>query len=380
MQQAFGQAWAVKGKTLPNPPVGAVLVKGRRIIGVGGTSPVGGPHAEIMAMRAIVKPADLRGATLYVTLEPCCHHGRTPPCTDAIIAAGIKRVVVSAGDPNPKVAGKGIAQLRQAGIEVIESVLGDQGQAFYRHFAHHILSGRPRIIVKIAQSREGAINAGPGKPARLTGRLAQIENHRLRAEADAWLIGAETLRRDDPQLTPRLVKGPPPEALVLSRGGPKSLLLKVPGLKGSGPSGMPRLLLSASKRKVRLIATKRPPSLPTGVHFTALPGGLAGEKSLKEDKTSTPSSPAATRRLVRFLLEDFKARGYHLVVIEGGRGVWGPFLQEKAFDELWLFTSPQSFPDGERWNEGLPRNWDKSLVFRSFTPLGKDELTVYSRG
>lgn len=383
MRKAFAQALAVKGKTLPNPPVGAVIMKGRRVLGAGGTSPVGGPHAEIMALRQANSRAhdpDLSDATLYVTLEPCCHHGRTPPCTDAIIASGIGRVVVSHRDPNPKVAGKGIALLRQAGIEVIENVLAEEGAAFYRHFAHFILKGRPRIILKIAQSCEGAINAGPGKPAALTGKAAQRVNHQLRIEADAWLIGANTLRSDNPLLTPRLVKGPSPEALVLSRGGVKSVVLQSSG-------EMPKLLLTATSRKIRFLAHKRPRLLPQSVAFTRLP---------PETVAATPTSSrnpiparrqgklpahtrAASRRLVRFLLDDFKKQGYHLVVIEGGRGVWLPFLQEMAFDELWLFSSPVSQPQGEKWAEGLPENWDKSLVFRSFTPLGKDQLTVFSR-
>jgi diaminohydroxyphosphoribosylaminopyrimidine deaminase / 5-amino-6-(5-phosphoribosylamino)uracil reductase len=271
------------------------------------------------------------------------------------------------------VAGKGIALLRQAGIEVIENVLAEEGTAFYRHFAHFILMGRPRIILKIAQSREGAINAGPGQPAALTGKAAQRVNHRLRVEADAWLIGAGTLRSDNPLLTPRLVKGPSPEALVLSRGGAKSLRL-------ASQAEIPRLFLCAETRKVRLLAQKRPRHLPKAVAFTRLPPDTEAATPAPLQGKSPVSTRAASRRLVRFLLDDFKKRGYHLVVIEGGRGAWMPFLKEMAFDELWLFSSPVSLPQGEKWAEGLPQKWDKSLVFRSFTPLGKDQLTVFSRG
>jgi diaminohydroxyphosphoribosylaminopyrimidine deaminase / 5-amino-6-(5-phosphoribosylamino)uracil reductase len=357
MQLAYAEALAVKGKTLPNPAVGALVVKQGQCLGRGGTQPAGQAHAEIMALREAGERA--RQAVLYVTLEPCCHFGRTPPCTDAIIAAGIKRVVVSAGDANPLVAGQGVARLREAGIEVTEGVLKEEGEAFYRHFAHFIQRGRPRIILKIAQSLDGRINAGKGQSTPLTGEAAQKVNHRLRVEADAWVIGGETLRRDNPQLTPRLVKGPAPEALVVSRGGRRIL-------RTQGDGSLPRLFQQGQARKVRLIARSRPLHLPESIGFSALPG--TGTKTL---------SPA---RLIRFLLADFQKQGYHLVVIEGGPSLWQPFLRQAAFDELWLFTAPRFCPKGESWNAGLPSQWDKSLVFRSFTALGEDSLTVFGRG
>lgn len=348
MQIAYEEALKVKGKTLPNPAVGAALVKRGKLLAVGGTQPAGQAHAEIMALRAAGDKA--RGSSLYVTLEPCCHHGRTPPCTEAIIAAGVKQVFVSHRDPNPKVAGQGMAQLRRAGIAVTEGVLAEKGEAFYRHFAFFIRHGRPRILLKIAQSLDGRINAGAGKRTAITGPESQRVNHQLRAEADAWAIGAETLRSDNPDLRTRLVSGPNPEALVLTRGLralPRQAALLSPQRLG----------------KVRVLGALHPPSLPEHLAFTALP-------------KSTALSPKA---LVKNLLEDFRRRGYHLVVLEGGRGLWHPFLQAEAWDELWLFTAPRFLPRGESWSADLPRGWDKPLDFRSFTALGDDALTVFHR-
>ncbi len=348
MQLAFDEALKVKGKTLPNPAVGAILVKRGRLLAVGGTQAAGQAHAEIMALRAAGDKA--RGSSLYVTLEPCCHYGRTPPCTEAIIAAGIKHVFVSHRDPNPKVAGEGVAQLRRAGIEVTEGVLASQGEAFYRHFAFFIRHGRPRILLKIAQSLDGHINASPGKRTAITGSESQKVSHQLRIEADAWAIGAETLRCDNPDLRPRLVSGPTPEALVLTRGLqplPRRANLFSPHREG----------------KVRVLSPVRPSSLPEHIAHSGLP------------KVTRHSGKA----LVKNLLQDFREQGYHLVVLEGGRSLWHPFLQAEAWDELWLFTAPRFLPRGETWSGDLSRGWDKDLVFRSFTALGEDTLTVFQR-
>jgi diaminohydroxyphosphoribosylaminopyrimidine deaminase / 5-amino-6-(5-phosphoribosylamino)uracil reductase len=369
MQIAFAEALKVKGHTLPNPPVGAILVKRGKQIGAGGTQAVGGAHAEIMALQnaashwrnsggrsikvaqgATAQDKWIRGSTLYVTLEPCCHFGRTPPCTEAIIAAGIGRVVISHRDPNPKVAGKGIALLRKAGIAVEENVMADFGAVFYRHFAFHILHGRPRIIVKIAQTLDGRINAAPGQTTAITGHQAQVVNHRLRTEADAWLIGAETLRRDNPRLTPRLVHGTTPEALILTRG------------KKKFPTDL-KIFDGKRQGKVRILGPQSRLDLPVHIAFSQLP------------KATVTSSKA----LVKALLNDFVDHGYHLVVVEGGRSLWTAFLECDAVDELWLFTAAHFLPQGETWSSDLPRDWDKSLIFRSFTVLGDDTLTVFKR-
>ena len=144
MEMAFAEAASVKGMTLPNPPVGAILVKNGRVIGRGGTRPAGQAHAEIVALEQARESA--AGATLYVTLEPCCHQGKTPPCTSALIAAGVKRVVSACSDPNPKVSGKGFERLQRAGIAVQKNVLKEIGDAFYEGFFFYITHGRPKIV------------------------------------------------------------------------------------------------------------------------------------------------------------------------------------------------------------------------------------------
>lgn len=200
--------------TAPNPWVGAVLLDAqRRVIATGRTQPPGGPHAEAIALREAV---DLtRGATLVVTLEPCSHHGRTPPCADAVIEAGISRVVVAVRDPDVKVAGHGIARLRSAGIEVIEGVGVSLVEEQLRPYLHQRRTGRPLVVLKLAMTLDGRIAAPDGTSVWITGEEARRDVHQLRAECDAILVGAGTVRADDPSLTVRMVEGRDPARYVL---------------------------------------------------------------------------------------------------------------------------------------------------------------------
>jgi diaminohydroxyphosphoribosylaminopyrimidine deaminase/5-amino-6-(5-phosphoribosylamino)uracil reductase len=192
------------GRTSPNPLVGAVLVKGRQIIGQGWHRRAGGPHAETEALRdAERRKKSPKGAALYVTLEPCCTHGRTPPCTDAIIAAGIRRVVVAATDPNPKHAGRGFRILRRAGIEVIHGVLAGEAAKLNEAFNHWIVHQTPFVTVKAAMTLDGKIATASGESKWITGEKARAEGMKLRAGADAVLVGVNTVLADDPSLTLR---------------------------------------------------------------------------------------------------------------------------------------------------------------------------------
>ncbi|MBI4212445.1 MAG: bifunctional diaminohydroxyphosphoribosylaminopyrimidine deaminase/5-amino-6-(5-phosphoribosylamino)uracil reductase RibD [Deltaproteobacteria bacterium] len=202
MQRALELGRKGMGHTSPNPPVGAVVVKGRKIIGEGYHKKAGTPHAEVHALRKAGKRA--AGATLYVTLEPCCHFGRTPPCTDAIIQAGIKRVVVGAIDPNPIVNRKGIKTLCAAGIEVKTKVLEKQCRDLIRHYAHFMQTGMPYVTCKVALSLDGKLATATGESKWITGPKARRFAHDLRAKCDAILIGKSTARLDDPRLTVRL--------------------------------------------------------------------------------------------------------------------------------------------------------------------------------
>ena len=215
MRRALALARRGYGTTSPNPMVGAVLVKDGKIIGQGWHRRAGEPHAEIEALRdAERRKNSPKGATLYVTLEPCCTHGRTPPCTDAIEAAGIRRVVIAATDPNPNHAGKGLAILTKAGIEVLSLNGGAQSDAPYRALAdeaarlneafnHWIVHRTPFVTVKAAMTLDGKIATASGESKWITGEAARAEGMRLRAGADAILVGVNTVLADDPSLTVR---------------------------------------------------------------------------------------------------------------------------------------------------------------------------------
>jgi len=215
MREAVLVAASARLTCRPNPWVGAVIVAvdGRRFSGF--TQPVGQAHAEVQALHAAGDAA--RGATMFVTLEPCNHFGRTPPCTDAILAAGIKRVVVGVLDPDSRVAGSGVARLRDAGVHVDVGVCADEVNEQLAPYLHHRRTGRPFVILKLAMTIDGYIAAKSGSGGWITGETARQRVHQMRAESDAILVGAGTVRADDPQLTAREVSGPSPRRIVLGR-------------------------------------------------------------------------------------------------------------------------------------------------------------------
>jgi diaminohydroxyphosphoribosylaminopyrimidine deaminase/5-amino-6-(5-phosphoribosylamino)uracil reductase len=205
MAMAVELARGALGSTSPNPAVGAVLVRDGIVVGRGATQPPGQNHAEVVALRKADELA--RGATLYVTLEPCCHYGRTPPCTTAIIEAGVAKVVMAVTDPNPVVAGKGMAELRQAGIEVSpiheDIASGIEVRELYEGFAKHILTKVPFVMAKFAMSLDGKIATHTGDSKWVTGPEARALVQQMRRETDAVMVGANTIVADDPQLTAR---------------------------------------------------------------------------------------------------------------------------------------------------------------------------------
>ena len=204
MQLALRLARRGYGATSPNPMVGAVLVKGGKIVGRGWHRRAGLPHAEIEALRDAQKRGqNPRGATLYVTLEPCCTHGRTPPCTKAIIAAGIKKIVIGATDPNPKHSGKAFKILRRAGIKVFHGILADECAKLNEAFNHWIVHRRPFVTVKAAMTLDGKIATASGESKWITGEKARVHAMKLRQGNDAILVGINTILADDPSLTAR---------------------------------------------------------------------------------------------------------------------------------------------------------------------------------
>jgi diaminohydroxyphosphoribosylaminopyrimidine deaminase/5-amino-6-(5-phosphoribosylamino)uracil reductase len=200
MRRALVLAASVRTRTAPNPWVGCVVVAGTERF-EGATEPPGGCHAEVVALAAAGDRA--RGATLYTTLEPCAHHGLTPPCTSAIVAAGVARVVVGILDPDPRVSGRGASELRENGIEVVVGVAGEEGAELLAPYLKHRRTGRPWVVLKLAASLDGRIAAPDGTSKWLTGEEARADAHRLRATSDAVLVGAGTVRSDDPRLTVR---------------------------------------------------------------------------------------------------------------------------------------------------------------------------------
>ena len=216
MHAAIAAAAEVRTNTAPNPWVGAVVASGDgSIIATGATQPPGGSHAEREALRRAGDAS--HGATLVCTLEPCSHHGRTPPCVDGIVAAGVARVVVGIEDPDPNVAGRGVAALRAAGIDVTVGVEADAVAEQLAPYLVHRRTGRPYVVLKLAATVDGGTAAPDGTSQWITGPAARTDAHRLRAESQAVLVGAGTVRADDPALTVRHVAGPDPLRVVLGR-------------------------------------------------------------------------------------------------------------------------------------------------------------------
>jgi diaminohydroxyphosphoribosylaminopyrimidine deaminase / 5-amino-6-(5-phosphoribosylamino)uracil reductase len=272
MRRAMAMAATVRATTSPNPWVGSVVVPpsggaGGAAVFVGATAPPGGPHAEVVALAAAGAAA--RGATLYATLEPCVHHGRTPPCTEAIVAAGVSRVVIGVQDPDVQVAGRGVAALRAAGIEVAVGVAGDEVGEQLAPYLKHRSTGRPWVVLKMAASLDARTAAPDGTSRWITGTEARRDVHRLRACSDAVLVGAGTVRTDDPELTVRLDDGvdrPQPLRVVLGRA-PEGARVR-PALELSGE--LEEVLAELGRRGVLQVLVEGGASVAHDFHAAGL--------------------------------------------------------------------------------------------------------------
>ena len=213
MGEALAAGASVRTSTAPNPWVGAALRTADGTVHVGATRPPGGDHAEIVALRAAGDAA--RGATLATTLEPCSHTGRTGPCTEAIVEAGVARVLVGVEDPDQNVSGTGLARLREAGVDVVVGVRRAEVEEQLASYLHHRRTGRPYVVVKVAATLDGRTAAADGSSKWITSEEARADSHHLRAESQAILVGAGTVRADDPRLTTRFVEGNDPRRVVL---------------------------------------------------------------------------------------------------------------------------------------------------------------------
>jgi diaminohydroxyphosphoribosylaminopyrimidine deaminase/5-amino-6-(5-phosphoribosylamino)uracil reductase len=348
-----------QGRTWPNPAVGAVVVKEGVIVGRGWTQAGGRPHAEPEALTRAGEAA--RGATLYATLEPCSHVGKSPPCADAIIAAGIARVVSALEDPNPEVAGQGHAKLRAAGIAV-DIGLG-AAEAAYDHAGHfrRVRDKRPHVILKLAISSDDKIGAAGRKPVAITGEATKARVHLLRAQCDAILVGIGTVLADDPLLTCRLpgLEARSPVRVVLDRA------LRIPGTS--------RLVHSARETPL-WVMTSNLSEAPAAMKL-----GAAGAHVIRVATTSAPPPGLDLAAVLHALAE----KGITRLLVEGGGRVASSFVASGLVDEVWLLRGPDPVgADGVAALEALPLSaLTESPAFkqRASETLQKDVLTVYER-
>ena len=309
MQRAVELAREAVGNTSPNPPVGAVLVRDGRVVGEGRTQPPGGLHAEAEALRMAGDAA--RGADLYVTLEPCAHHGRTPPCADALVEAGVASVHVAAMDPAPHTAGRGVEHLREAGIPVTVDGGSSEAQQLVEAFAKHINTGLPFVVAKFAMSLDGKIAARSGDSRWISNETSRREAHRLRAEADAVMVGIGTALADDPLLTVRDVplpaRGQPLRVVVDSAG-------RLPASAAMLTEEGTTLLAVASAEAARA-------GEALGAETIAAPG--------VDGRTDLPQ-----------LLAELGARDVMSLLVEGGAALHGALFESGLVDKVVAFIAP----------------------------------------
>jgi diaminohydroxyphosphoribosylaminopyrimidine deaminase/5-amino-6-(5-phosphoribosylamino)uracil reductase len=322
MRQALELASRGLYTTTPNPRVGCVIVRDGAVAGTGWHEKAGMPHAEVLALDEAGERA--RGATLYVNLEPCSHHGRTPPCVDAVIPAGIRRVVAAMKDPNPKVAGEGFAKLRAAGIEVESGVMEEEARELNIGFVARMTRGRPWVRMKIAASLDGRTALANGKSQWITGEEARADGHRWRARACAVLTGHGTVRDDDPQLNVRGVDTPrqPLKIVVDSRfETPLSARLLKDGKT---------LVAGAVNEKPRIAALEK-----AGADTVIIPNDRGKVELFK-------------------LMEELARRGLNEIHVEGGTKLNGSLLQAGVVDELLVYLAPSVIGDSGRGMFDLP--------------------------
>jgi len=307
-----------RGRTSPNPMVGAVVVKGGRIIAEGYHKKAGTPHAEAVALE---KAGELgRGATLYVSLEPCCHTDkRTPPCTRQIIASGIRKVVISMKDPNPRVSGKGILEMRKAGIEVLSGILEDRARVLNEFYIKHMTTGRPFVILKTAMTLDGKIATPEGTSKWITGEKARREVHRLRGQVDAVMTAIGTVRADNPSLTCRDGRGQNPLRIIIDPHldvNPQAEVLKTP----------PGTLIAVSR------------TVPEDKKDAFRKEGIV---LIEHD---------GDRVDLGRLMDELGSRGIGSVLIEGGSGLNASAFESSIVDKVMYFIAPkiiggrESFP------------------------------------
>lgn len=325
MARALRLAERGRSGTHPNPRVGCVIVRDGEVVGEGFHERAGGPHAEVVALQAA--GAKARGADVYVTLEPCCHQGRTGPCTEVLIAAGVKRVFAAMQDPNPQVAGQGFAALRRAGIECDVGLMEQEAQTLNRGFVARLNRGRPWLTLKLAMSLDGRTAVGNGESRWITGEEARADVHRLRAEAGAVLTSVNTVLADDPELSVRLAAPVPrqPDRIVLD-----TQLRSPPDAK----------VWNAGARRIA-ISVRPPADRMDALRVRGVEVALVG---------TTPDS----RVDLRSALDTLGRMQINEVLAECGPHLAGALLQAGLVDEMVIYAAPSLLGDEGRALAHLP--------------------------
>ena len=354
MTLAFALGRRNLGRTWPNPAVGAVIVKDNILVGRGWTQPGGRPHAEIEALRHAKKAA--QGATLYVTLEPCSHQGKTPPCADAIIKAGIARVVSALEDPNPEVTGSGHKRLAEKGIKVDVGLGAEEARRVHAGHITRVTKRRPYVILKMAVSADGKAGLAGRQPAPITGDVARVRVWQMRASSDAIMVGIGTVLSDNPQLTCRL-----------------------PGMFERSPV---RVVLDATLKlplMTSAVATVR--ETPTWVFASSRPSAIAEEilqqKGCKVFRVSDDDGQLNLEEVLKVLAE----QGITRVMVEGGPKLAGSMAAARLVDEVALLRGARMIGDtGIAPLEGMPLDGlTRQMQARGHETLGPDTLDTFSR-
>ena len=314
LRRAIELAARARGQTSPNPIVGAVVVKEDRVVGEGITQPPGEDHAEVMALAESGDHA--AGATMYLSLEPCCHHGRTPPCTDAILSAGIRRVVIASDDPTPKAAGRGPGILRDEGVRVdfVDGDIADAARMLNQPFLKHARTGRPLVIFKSAMTLDGKVATRTGDSQWISGEASRARAHRWRAESDAVAVGIGTALVDDPRLTARIegVARQPRRVVFDSEGR-----LPLDSRLVKDVSDVPLIVVCSRAAKRTSVEALQ----AAGVDVIVATGENEGAR-------------------VQHALDELGAREVQSLLLEGGPHLAGAFLEAEEIDEVRVFIAP----------------------------------------
>jgi len=317
MKRALRLAEKGRGRTSPNPMVGALLVKDGKVVGEGHHVKAGADHAEIIALRQAGEEA--RGATLYLNLEPCTHYGKTPPCAPAVIQAKVKRVVIGMEDPNPLVRGRGVESLKGAGIDVDVGILEKECRGLNEAFCKYIIKKEPFVILKVATTLDGKIAARDGDSKWISGEISRRFVHRMRDQADGVVVGIGTVLRDDPMLTARIKKGRDPYRIILDSR------LRIPeGAK----------VIENSPSKAIIVTTE-------------LAARDRVEKLEKKGVRILIVDSKEGRVDLKACLSKLGEMGMMSLLVEGGSRINGAFLNEGLIDKIFLFLSPKLIGDGE---------------------------------